>query len=61
MYEYIVIYLRTEFHVPNDLLLLLLLNKKLNADITWLDIVLFYKKIYLNKCCLYIFMYKYLL
>jgi hypothetical protein len=52
MYEYIVIHLHTEFHVPNDLLLL---NKKLNGHITWLDIVLFYKKIYLNKSCLYLF------
>jgi len=52
MYEYIVIHLHNEFHVPNDLMLL---NKKLSGDITWLDIVLFFKKIYLHKCCLYLF------
>jgi len=52
MYEYIVIHLHSEFHVPSDLLLL---NKKLSGDITWLDVVLFYKKIYLNKSCLYLF------
>lgn len=57
MYECIVIHHHTEFHVPNDLLLL---NKKLSGDMSWLDIVFFYKKIYLNKCCL-LFIYLFIL
>jgi hypothetical protein len=52
LYEYIVICLLTEFHMSSNLLLW---NKKLYGDFTWLDIVLFYKKLYLHKCFLFFF------